>query len=45
LDEVIERWRVVFKGLEMVQRYVAGGGLDRHKMAPIGCIAERRRSR
>jgi REP element-mobilizing transposase RayT len=45
VDEVITRWRGLFKGPEMVQRYVAGGALARFEMEQLGQLVEQWRGR
>ncbi len=45
VEEVIERWCVLFKGPELVQRYVAGDELERHEQEQLGGIVEQWRGR
>ena len=39
-DEVIARWRGLFKDPELVQRYVAGGALASHEQAQLVDLVE-----
>jgi putative transposase len=40
MDEVINRWRLIYRGPEVIQRYLSGDALNEFELRAVSSIAE-----